>query len=483
MFKKYAQAGLSKRSDKEVAILGLLERIQHILDSEYVYGTFSCFLSRLLLWRVSSITRNAADDSEDVNLPSWSWMSHDHIDFFPEESILVPVGINKFHLKQLQVEVFELLGPLVEVEHNEGHLAWHEDGEEAGTFWFDTHEKTPIRNCVVVGRSKSEHNMVFFVLLVTGTDENRYKRFGVGQVKPKIISKLSIEGILAWDDKPTRQSMRSVVEFAIVGVEGIKWNMSAFDDLVLPEVQKDMALALAETKIKELDDLSFDDVVKGKGQGLSMLLHGPPGVGKTLTAELLSEHLQKPLYIISAGELSTDPGTLEYRLRNIFELGRRWGIPLLLDEADVYLEQRKTEHIVRHSLVSVFLRMMEYFRGILILTTNRVGVFDEAILSRIHMKLRYDRLDKNARMTVWKNLFKKVNTRSVTAEISQQELDELVKKDLNGRQIKNAISTASALATKKKKPLSISHVQAVLTAGEMFDRDFHGTDRSESLYS
>lgn len=79
--------------------------------------------------------------------------------------------------------------------------------------------------------------------------------------------------------------------------------------------------------------------------------------------------------------------------------------------------------------------MMEYFRGILILTTNRVGVFGEAILSRIHVKLRYGRLDKNARMTVWKNLFKKVNTRSVTAEISQQELDELVKKDLNGRQV------------------------------------------------
>jgi hypothetical protein len=201
---------------------------------------------------------------------------------------------------------------------------------------------------------------------------------------------------------------------------------------------------------------------------------------------------------ISAGELSTDPGTLEYRLRNIFELGRRWRIPLLLDEADVYLEQRKTEHIVRHSLVSVFLRMMEYFRGILVLTTKRVGVFDEAILSRIHVKLRYDRLDQNARMTVWKNLFEKVNTRSVTAEISQQEIDELVKKDLNGRQvgwslfwlpnakpiqIKNAISTASALAKKRKKLLSISHVQAVLKAGEMFDRDFHGTDRSESLYS
>jgi hypothetical protein len=197
MFTKYAQAGLSKRSDKEVALLGLLERMKHVLNSEYYYGTFSCFLSRLLLWRVSNTTRNAADGSEDVNLPSWSWMSHDHIDFFPEESILVPVGINKFHLEQLLVKVFELLGPLVEIELSERHLAWREDGEEVGTFWFDTHEKTPIRNCVVVGRTGTQQNMVVFVLLVTRTDENQYKRFGVGQVKPKIISKLSIEGILA----------------------------------------------------------------------------------------------------------------------------------------------------------------------------------------------------------------------------------------------------------------------------------------------
>jgi SpoVK/Ycf46/Vps4 family AAA+-type ATPase len=163
----------------------------------------------------------------------------------------------------------------------------------------------------------------------------------------------------------------------------------------------------------------------------------------------------------------------------------------------VYLEQRKTENIVRHSLVSVFLRMMEYFRGILILTTNRVEIFDEAILSRIHLKLRYGCLDRDARMTVWKIFFKKVNTRSGAADISQPELETL-DKELNGWQvsgslfgsfftnpfqIKNTVFTASALPNKKKKPLSISHVQAVLEAGETFDRDFHGTDRSETMYT
>lgn len=92
------------------------------------------------------------------------------------------------------------------------------------------------------------------------------------------------------------------------------------------------------------------------------------------------------------------------------------------------------EHIVRHSLVSVFLRMMEYFHGILILTTNRVEIFDEAILSGIHLKLRYGRLDKDARMTVWKIFFKKMNTRSGAPDISQPELEKL-DKELNGRQV------------------------------------------------
>lgn len=63
-----------------------------------------------------------------------------------------------------------------------------------------------------------------------------------------------------------------IVEFAIVGIGDIQWNISAFDDLVLPKVQKEMVLALAETQSVELDDLLFRDVVEGKEHGLSMLL-------------------------------------------------------------------------------------------------------------------------------------------------------------------------------------------------------------------
>ena len=60
---------------------------------------------------------------------------------------------------------------------------------------------------------------------------------------------------------------------------------------------------------------------------------------------------------------------------------------MLLDEADVFLAKRKTEDIERNSIVSVFLRIMEYYKGLLFLTTNRVGTFDEAFKSRVHISL------------------------------------------------------------------------------------------------
>ena len=71
--------------------------------------------------------------------------------------------------------------------------------------------------------------------------------------------------------------------FSIGSVAAIEYNESAFESLVLPEDHKELILALAESQVQHRD--SFDDVIQGKGKGMIMLLSGPPGVGKTLTAE------------------------------------------------------------------------------------------------------------------------------------------------------------------------------------------------------
>lgn len=115
-------------------------------------------------------------------------------------------------------------------------------------------------------------------------------------------------------------------------------------------------------------------MIQGKGKGLVAVLHGPPGTGKTLTAEGISELLKCPLYMVSAGELGTDSRYLESELQKILDICHAWGAILLLDEADVFLEKRNMHDIHRNALVSIFLRQLEYFQGILFLTTNRVEV-------------------------------------------------------------------------------------------------------------
>lgn len=76
---------------------------------------------------------------------------------------------------------------------------------------------------------------------------------------------------------------------------------------------------------------------------------------------------------------------------------------MLLDEADVFLEERAPKDMNRNGVVSVFLRTMEYCQGIMLLTTNRVTEFDPAALSRIHLKLKYGDLNAAAKSEVWTN--------------------------------------------------------------------------------
>ena len=102
----------------------------------------------------------------------------------------------------------------------------------------------------------------------------------------------------------------------------------------------------------------------------------------------IAELLHCPLYCVSAGELGTNSKDLEQELTRILDIAHGWGAVLLLDEADVFLEARTPSDIHRNALVSIFLRQLEYFQGILFLTTNRVAEFDPAFASRIHIALR-----------------------------------------------------------------------------------------------
>jgi hypothetical protein len=70
--------------------------------------------------------------------------------------------------------------------------------------------------------------------------------------------------------------------FNVSNLRPVEYNKDAFSSLILPENLKKTLCSLV--KLQEADSLQFDDLIKGKGKGLILLLHGPPGVGKTFTA-------------------------------------------------------------------------------------------------------------------------------------------------------------------------------------------------------
>ena len=119
---------------------------------------------------------------------------------------------------------------------------------------------------------------------------------------------------------------------------------------MIPEAQKDLILRVAKSQAKNKD--AFDDVIKGKGKGLIMLLSGPPGVGKTLTAEAVAEVMRVPLFSMGALDLGIRVGEVEDSLDKILRMVSRWNAVLLMDEADVFLEQRTVNDLQRNELVS-----------------------------------------------------------------------------------------------------------------------------------
>jgi len=159
----------------------------------------------------------------------------------------------------------------------------------------------------------------------------------------------------------------------------VAWSDEAFRSLVLGKKQKMLIQALVKQHEKRAN--LFDDFIIGKGKGVVGLLAGPPGCGKTLTAEAVAEVTRRPLYVISAGELGTKPEDVDVKLTEILELAQTWNAVLLLDEAEVFLQQRNTTDVHRNALVSIFLRQLEYYQGILILTTNLITQCDAAFES------------------------------------------------------------------------------------------------------
>jgi len=218
------------------------------------------------------------------------------------------------------------------------------------------------------------------------------------------------------------------------------------DKLILPREQTD----LIDILTAEMDIL-MDDIVSGKSGGTTVLCAGPAGVGKTLTAEVYSEIIKRPLYRVHSGQLGLNVAEMEKALKDTLTRAQRWGAVMLIDEADVYIK-RRDDNISANAVVGVFLRVLEYFNGLLFLTTNRVDDIDEAIVSRCIAMIKYYHPHANDRHKIWK-----VMTQQFSLEIDESLISELVTifPDATGRDIKGLTKLVIKFCLHKNIPADI----------------------------
>lgn len=231
------------------------------------------------------------------------------------------------------------------------------------------------------------------------------------------------------------------------------WDKTAFDKLILPEVNKDMVTTLVGSS-----RLLEEDIIKGKSGGIIVIATGSPGTGKTLTAEVYSEYAEKPLYVVSGTQLGIDIGSIEKNLSVILNRASRWKAILLLDEADVYIHTRG-DNLVQNAIVGIFLKTLEYYKGTLFMTSNRPDVIDDAIMSRSIAHIHYEIPDQNSLEKILKVL-----TKQYKLEVSDKDIAEMASQynGISGRDAKGLIRLAKfTLASDPSMEFSLDLVRKI----------------------
>jgi hypothetical protein len=151
-----------------------------------------------------------------------------------------------------------------------------------------------------------------------------------------------------------------------------------------------------------------------------------------------------------------------------------------ISEADVFMAERSPADIERNELVSskhsialpsisplilslVFLRELEYFQGIIFLTTNLYSTIDVAFRSRVNIHLLFSPLPSSSRLVLWQKFMSRLPpgpTGDLASKLSNNDLEELARWELNGREIKNAIKTVRTWCICKEFEMNLLRLES-----------------------
>lgn len=238
-------------------------------------------------------------------------------------------------------------------------------------------------------------------------------------------------------------------------------------DLVLPEDRLQQLHAVASR-------LQYRNIVHRewgfaeklvRSRGLSAMICGPTGAGKTLAAEVLAHELSLHLFQIDlSAVVSKYIGETELRLSEIFREAELSQSLLFFDEADALFGKRteiKDAHDRYANIeVNYLLQRMEQYQGLVVLATNFQKNLDEAFLRRLHFVLEFPFPDEDAREKIWR-----LHLAGAPAdpEVDFQFLASQFQ--LSGGSIRNVVVEAAFLAAEQrgpKGPITMEHLLEAL---------------------
>ncbi|KAK3350355.1 hypothetical protein B0T25DRAFT_457195 [Lasiosphaeria hispida] len=197
------------------------------------------------------------------------------------------------------------------------------------------------------------------------------------------------------------------------------------------------------------------DIVRANGNGVVYLLHGPPGVGKTVF--LLPSFFQSSpprqwqrrrvnlLLSASLAEIGLDAAGAQRSLEKLFRLATRW-------EALIGRRDSGT-NASRNILTTVFLHSLDQYRGDIILMTDRVELaIDDAIINRIHLAIPYYHVSNIQTGAIFKHFLDQVEPSRIQ---DCEKIDEFIMDtghhyDLSERQIRNVVVVVLVLARQQR---------------------------------
>lgn len=222
-----------------------------------------------------------------------------------------------------------------------------------------------------------------------------------------------------------------------------------FEDIVMNRDQR-------ETLEHAIDQMNFRKQVYDNwnytkkypyGRGLSILLFGAPGTGKSMCAQVIAHELNLELYRVDLSKvIDKYVGETEKSISMIFREAKKCNVVLFFDECDTLFAKRSDDggsnQASNNNKTALLLQEVEAYDGVSVLATNYKHNIDPAFFRRMKYIVEFQFPDPDTREMLWRTTIPK--TTPLGEDVDIRFLAE--KFEFVGGNIKNCILNAAFLA-------------------------------------